>query len=257
MIEYNTDLFEVDTIRRLCGHYGTLLDEITRDPDQSISALPILPHSERQQLLVDWNSTAVAHPEKDLCLHQMIAAQARQSPDQVALIFEGQQFTYGELDRRSNQLAHHLQSLGVGPEVLVGLCVERSLEMVVGLLGILKAGGAYVPLDPSFPQARLAYMIDDSGMRVLLTHRQLDQSLPVRPPSIVHLDADWEKIARQDTTGAELPAARPENLAYVLYTSGSTGKPKGVEIPHSAVVNFLLFHAARARLHRSRTGCWR
>ncbi len=239
LIEYRTDLFEADTIRRLCGHYGTLLDAITRDPDQIVSALPVLADAERQQLLVDWNNTAVAHPEKDLCLQQMIAEKARQNPDQVALIFEEQQFSYAELDRRSNQLAHHLRSLGVGPEVLVGLCVERSLEMVVGLLGILKAGGAYVPLDPSFPQARLAYMIADSGMRVLVTHRQLDQRLAVRPPSILHLDSDWEAIARQDTTDAGLPPAQPENLAYVLYTSGSTGKPKGVAIPHAAVVNLL------------------
>ena len=187
MIEYRTDLFEADTIRRLCGHYGILLEAISRDPEQIVSALPILADAERQQLLVEWNDTAVAQaePKNDLCLPQMIAEQARKNPDQVALIFEEQQLSYGELNQRANQLAQHLQSLGVGPEVLVGLCVERSLEMVVGLLGILKAGGAYVPLDPSFPQGRLAYMIADSGMRVLITHRQLEQSLPVRPASIV------------------------------------------------------------------------
>ena len=243
LIEYRTDLFEADTIRRLCGHYGTLLDAITRDPDQIVSALPILADAERQQLLVDWNNTAVAQSQKDLCLHPMIAEQARKNPDQVALICQGQQeeqrLSYGELERRSNQLAHQLRSLGVGPEVLVGLCVERSLEMVVGLLGILKAGGAYVPLDPSFPEARLAYMIADSGMGVLVTHRRLEQKLPVLPSSILHLDADWETIARQDTTNSKLPETRGENLAYVLYTSGSTGKPKGVAIPHAAVVNFL------------------
>ena len=241
MIEYRTDLFEADTIRRLCGHYGILLEAISRDPEQIVSALPILADAERQQLLVEWNDTAVAQaePKNDLCLPQMIAEQARKNPDQVALIFEEQQLSYGELNQRANQLAQHLQSLGVGPEVLVGLCVERSLEMVVGLLGILKAGGAYVPLDPSFPQGRLAYMIADSGMRVLITHRQLEQSLPVRPASIVRLDADWETIARQDTTNSKWPETRPENLAYVLYTSGSTGKPKGVAIPHGAVVNFL------------------
>ena len=247
LIEYRTDLFEAGTIRRLCRHYGTLLDAISRDPDQTVSTLPMLAEGERQQLLVEWNNTAVAQPENDLCLPQLIAEQARKNPDQVALIFQEQQqeqhkeqqLSYGELNRRANQLAHHLQSLGVGPEVLVGLCVERSLEMVVGLLGILKAGGAYVPLDPSFPQARLAYMIADSGMRVLVTHRQLDQSLPERPASIVHLDSDWERIAGQDTTHTKLPETRPKDLAYVLYTSGSTGKPKGVAIPHSAVVNFL------------------
>ena len=246
MIEYRTDLFEADTIRRLCGHYGILLEAISRDPEQIVSALPILADAERQQLLVEWNDTAVAQaePKNDLCLPQMIAEQARKNPDQVALIFEEQQLSYGELNQRANQLAQHLQSLGVGPEVLVGLCVERSLEMVVGLLGILKAGGAYVPLDPSFPQGRLAYMIADSGMRVLITHRQLEQSLPVRPASIVRLDADWETIARQDTTNSKWPETRPENLAYVLYTSGSTGKPKGVAIPHGAVAIFLLLQAA-------------
>src|SRR5271157_4037856 len=239
LIEYRSDLFEADTIRRLCGHYGTLLEAITQDPEQHVSALPILPASEREQLLEEWNDTAVAPAEPGLCLPEMIAAQARQNPDQVALICEAQQFSYGELERRSNQLAHQLRALGVGPEVLVGLCVERSLDMVVGLLGILKAGGAYVPLDPSFPQARLAYMIADSGMRVLVTHRQLEEKLPVRPASILHLDADWDTIAQQDTTAAELPPAQPENLAYVLYTSGSTGKPKGVEIAHAALANFL------------------
>jgi surfactin family lipopeptide synthetase A len=237
--EYNTDLFNGNRIERMLGHLQILLEGMVANPDQHLSELPLLTPEEVQQLLVAWNNTAVEQPAKNLCLHQMIAKQAWQNPDQVALIFEEQRLSYRELNQRGNQLAHQLRSLGVGPDVLVGLCVERSVEMVVGLLGILKAGGAYVPLDPAFPQARLAYMIADSGMRVLVTHRELDQKLPALPPSILHLDADWDTIERQDTTDAGLPLAQPENLAYVLYTSGSTGKPKGVAVPHAALVNFL------------------
>ncbi len=237
LCEYNTDLFNRDRIERMLGHLEILLEGVVADPDRRLSELPLLTTEERREL-VERNDTRVARPE-NTPLHTLFEAQVERTSGAVALEYGGNQLSYVELDRRANQLAHHLQSLGVGPEVLVGLCMERSLEMVVGLLGILKAGGAYVPLDPSFPQARLAYMIADSGMRVLVTHRQLDQSLPVRPASILHLDADWETITRQDTTNSKLPETRPENLAYVLYTSGSTGKPKGVAIPHAAVVNFL------------------
>ena len=235
--EYNTDLFNRNRIERMLGHFEILIGGIVADPDRCLSELPLLTAEERREL-IERNDTRVARPE-NTPLHTLFEAQVERTPGAVALEYEGNQLTYVELDRRANQLAHYLQSLGVGPEVLVGLCVERSLEMVAGLLGILKAGGAYVPLDPSFPRGRLGYMIADSSMRVLVTHRQLDQNLPVRPPSIVHLDADWETIARQDITTSKLPETRPENLAYVLYTSGSTGKPKGVAIPHAAVVNFL------------------
>ncbi len=240
LIEYSTDLFEAKTIRRMCGHYGTLLEAISRDPDQSISRLPMLTDAERQQLLVDWNDTAVAFPLKDHCLHQLIEDQARRTPYQIALVFEQQTLTYRELIRRADRLAHYLRGLGVGPDVLVGLFVERSLEMVVALLGILKAGGAYVPLDPSFPPDRLSYMVEDSRMQVLVTHRDLDQTLPVRPPSVVHLDSDWEEIEKHSIDQLTTSVPNPGNLAYVLYTSGSTGKPKGVAISHSAIVNFLL-----------------
>ena len=239
LIEYSTDLFEPQTIRRMGQHYGTLLEAIARDPDRRVSALPVLTGTERQQLLVDWNHTEVAFPGKDLCLHQSIEEQAKRTPHQVALVFERQKLTYRELDRRANQLARHLRALGVGPDVLVGLSLERSLEMVVAILGVLKAGGAYVPLDPSFPQNRLAYMVEDSRMSVLLTHRGLEKNLPVRPSAIVQLGSDWSEIARQSPTPPQSGDTGPHNLAYVLYTSGSTGKPKGVEIPHSAIVNFL------------------
>ncbi len=239
LIEYSTDLFEPSTIRRMCQHYGTLLEAIAQDPDRGVSGLPVFTEAERQQLLVDWNRTRVVFPGKDLCLHQLLEQQASRTPDQVALVFEREKLTYRELDRRANQLARHLRALGVGPDVLVGLSLERSLEMVVAILGVLKAGGAYVPLDPSFPQNRLAYMVEDSQMSVLLTHRGLEKKLPVRPSAIVQLDSDWSEIARQSSTPPDLGKVGPHNLAYVLYTSGSTGKPKGVEIPHSAIVNFL------------------
>jgi amino acid adenylation domain-containing protein/FkbM family methyltransferase len=240
LIEYSTDLFEAHTIRQMCKHYGTLLEAIVSSPDQSVSKLPVLTDAERQQLLGTWNNTAVEYPGRHLCLHQLIEQQAGRTPDQAALVFEQESLTYDELNRRANQLARHLRRLGVGPDVLVGLSIERSLDMVVGILGVLKAGGAYVPLDPSFPQNRLAYMVEDSQMKVLLTHRGIEQKLLVRPPVVVHLDSDWNAIAKQSAAAADLPSISQQSLAYVLYTSGSTGKPKGVEIPHSAIVNFLL-----------------
>ncbi len=239
LIEYSTDLFEVDTIRRMSGHYGTILDAIARNPDQNVNALPILTSAERQKLVADWNNTTVDFPGKALCLDRWIEKQAARTPNDVALICGQQKLTYGELDCRANQLARHLRGLGVGPDVLVGLCVDRSLEMVVAILGVLKAGGAYVPLDPSFPQNRLTYMVQDSQMSVLLTHRGLQGKLPVLPSIVIHLDSDWDEVSKQSSAPLESSAIGPQNLAYVLYTSGSTGKPKGVAIPHSAIVNFL------------------
>ena len=240
LIEYSTDLFEPETIRRLCGYYGTLLHAIARDPDQSISTLPMLGGQERRELLEDRNQTAIVYPQRDRCLHHLVEDQADQTPEREALIFERQRMTYGELNRRANQLAHYLRAIGVGHETLVGLFVERSADMVVAMLGVLKAGGAYVPLDPSFPQNRLSYMIEDSGMRVVLTHQNLEQQLPRRTAAVIRLDSDWDQIANCPCVSTELPAGDPADLAYVLYTSGSTGKPKGVEIQHSAFVNFLL-----------------
>ena len=240
LMEYSTDLFESNTIQRMCGHYGTLLEGIVKNPDLRISMLSMLPEDERQQLLVNWNSTEVVYPESSRRLHELIEAQVSKTPDYVALVVDQQKVTYGVLNQRANQLAHHLKRLGVGPDVLVGLCMERSMEMVVGLLGILKAGGAYVPLDPSFPHDRLTYMVEDSGMRVLVTHRDQHEKLPVQTISVVNLDSDWESIATGNDENLKLQEGNSSDLAYVLYTSGSTGKPKGVEIPHSALVNFLL-----------------
>src|SRR5213078_2357105 len=213
---------------------------MVRDSDQRVSMLPLLNDLERRQVLVEWNDTRVADAATDLCLHQLIERQVRQRSNQVGVVWGQEHLTYGELDRRAGRLATQLRGQGVGPDVLVGLLVERSLDMVVALLGILKAGGAYVPLDPAFPAERLAGIVEDSGMSVLVTHRGLDQALSLRAPRVVRLEGDGLAGATPGNadTGASHPA--PHNLAYVLYTSGSTGKPKGVEIPHAAIVNFLL-----------------
>nr|HET6902975.1 amino acid adenylation domain-containing protein [Ktedonobacteraceae bacterium] len=237
-LEYRTDLFEEATIRRLIGHWQTLLEGIVAHPEQPIAALPLLPEAERQQVLVDWNATQSIYPT-ELCIHQVFEAQVELTPEACAVVFDEQEVSYRDLNRRANQLAHHLRQLGVGPEVLVGLCVDRSIEMVVGLLGILKAGGAYVPLDPTFPSERLAFMLEDSQTPVLVTQQHLVSRLPQRGTTIVCLDTDAAGLAQQDERNATT-LTTAENLAYVIYTSGSTGKPKGVQIPHRAVVNFLL-----------------
>ena len=233
--EYNADIFDKATIARMAGHFQTLLEAIVANPQQKVSSLRLLTEQERHQLLVDWNNTTKEYPS-DKCIHQLFEEQVERSPDAEAVLFEDKQLTYRELNQRANCLAHHLRTLGVGPEVLVGICVERSLEMVVGLLGILKAGGAYVPLDPAYPPERLAFMLEDAQVRVLLTQARLVESLPKHQGSIVCLDTDWEIIERQSE---ENPGCSftPENLAYVIYTSGSTGKPKGVLVEHSGVSN--------------------
>jgi amino acid adenylation domain-containing protein len=233
-IEYATDLFEAATVARMAGHLGVLLEGIARAPDAQPWELPMLPDEERRRLLVEWNDTAQSYPA-DLCVHQMVEAQVDRTPGAVAVIFERERVTYAELDRRANRLASRLRELGVGPDALVGLCVDRSVDMVVGVLGILKAGGAYVPLDPTYPQERLAFMAADAGLAVLVTQGDLATLLPESRAEVVRLDG---------TSGDGLDARRsggagPGSLAYMIYTSGSTGKPKGVQIPHRAVVNLL------------------
>ncbi|WP_332961113.1 amino acid adenylation domain-containing protein [Microcoleus sp. AR_TQ3_B6] len=233
--EYNADLFDRATIARMAGHFQTLLEAIVANPQQKVSSLPLLTEQERHQLLVDWNNTTKEYPS-DKCIHQLFEEQVELTPDSEAVLFEDKKLTYRELNQRANCLAHHLRTLGVGPEVLVGICVERSLEMVVGLLGILKAGGAYVPLDPAYPPERLAFMLEDSQVGVLLTQARLVESIPKHQGCIVCLDTDWEIIERQSKENPEC-SFTPENLAYVIYTSGSTGKPKGVLVAHSGVSN--------------------
>ncbi|NEP13292.1 MAG: amino acid adenylation domain-containing protein [Symploca sp. SIO2C1] len=240
LTEYNTDLFDATTIKRMSGHLSTLLEEIVTNPNQTIAELPLLTESERHQLLVEWNNTQADYPQ-DKCIHQLFEEQVARTPDAVAVVFEEEKLTYHELNRQANQLAHYLQTLGVGPEVLVGICVERSLEMVVGLLGILKAGGAYVPLDPDYPTERIAYMLEDSSVPVLLTQSRLLEQLSSSVGKLVLLDSDWDIIASFSQENP-VKGVKAGNLAYVIYTSGSTGKPKGVLIPHSGLVNLVSWH---------------
>ncbi|MFN2513804.1 MAG: amino acid adenylation domain-containing protein [Pyrinomonadaceae bacterium] len=232
---YSTDLFDASTMTRMVSHFHTLLEGIVANPDQHLSALPILTEAERQQLLVEWNDTQADYP-KGQCIHDLFEIQAKHTPDAVAVVFEGEQLTYGELNRRANLLGNHLQKLGVGPEVRVGIMMERSLEMLVGLLGVLKAGGAYVPLDPAYPEERLSFMMNDAEVPVLLTQARLAPSLPPHGAVVIRLDADWAMIAGGSAENP-ISGAEAENLAYVIYTSGSTGEPKGVMIPHRALVS--------------------
>jgi amino acid adenylation domain-containing protein len=244
-LEYNTDLFDNATIARMLGHFQTLLKGIVADPDQRLSDLPLLTEAERHQLLVEWNQTEKDYP-KDKCVHELFDQQVERTPDAVAVIFPSaaggngndEQLTYRELNRRANQLAHYLRKMGVGPAALVGICMKRSLEMVVALLGILKAGGAYVPLDPEYPNERLAFMLEDTRSRVLLTRRDLAGSLPARDAQVICLDTDREIIEQQSAANPESQVA-PENLAYALYTSGSTGTPKAVAMSHRPLCNLL------------------
>jgi amino acid adenylation domain-containing protein len=245
--QYNTDLFDLETIARMAEHFLTLLEAIATNPEQRISELPLLTQTERQQLLFEWNNTTTEYPQ-DKCIHQLFEEQVEKTPDSVAVVFENQQLTYRELNQQANQLAHHLQTLGVRPEVLVGICVERSLEMVVGLLGILKAGGAYVPLDPHYPQERLDYMLADAGVELLLTQQELLSSLSSHTARVVYLDTDWQTIEPQSHENLHA-GVRSDNLAYVIYTSGSTGQPKGVAIEHHSPV--ALCHWAQQTFTRS------
>ena len=236
-IQYSTDLFEADTITRMAGHYATLLTGIASNPEERLSELPLLTEAERSRLLVTWNDTRADYPSES-CAHELFEAQADRTPDAVALAFQAEQLTYRELNRRANQVARYLVDLRVGPDTLVGLCVERSVAMVVGLLGILKAGGAYVPLDPAYPADRLAYILSDSAAPVLLTQTRIAAALPPTSAKTVCLDSEWEAIA-QAADANPLRRATPDDLAYVLYTSGSTGTPKGVMVEHRSLVNYL------------------
>ncbi|QLE40070.1 amino acid adenylation domain-containing protein [Nostoc sp. C052] len=237
VLEYNSDLFDADTIQRMLEQYQTLLESIVDNPEQRISELPLLTQTQ-QQLLREWNQTHREYLNKE-CIHKLFAAQVDLTPYAVAIQQADEQLTYRELSDRANQLAHHLQSLGVKPETLVGICVERSLEMIVGLLGILKAGGAYIPLDPAYPQERLTDILEDTQLSILLTQERFQDRLPNYAGKIICLDTDWLEIA-QHSTANPINEVQLHNLAYMIYTSGSTGKPKGVMIEQRSLTNFTL-----------------
>ncbi|MDJ0733380.1 MAG: amino acid adenylation domain-containing protein [Nostocaceae cyanobacterium] len=240
--EYNGELFTTGSIERMLGHWQMLLQGIIADPEQDVAILPLLSAAEREQLLVEWNDTQQDYPQ-DRCIHELFEQQVAINPDAVAVVFGDEKLTYGELNQRANQLAHYLIKLGAQPDTLIGISVERSPKMIVGLLGILKAGAAYVPLDPTYPPERLAYMLSSAKAGILLTDSDsqgLVESFAgeVEPLTVVCLDRDWEVIAT-NSQGNPTSRSRPENLAYTIYTSGSTGKPKGVQLAHRGVVNFL------------------
>ncbi|MGE0127962.1 MAG: amino acid adenylation domain-containing protein [Blastocatellales bacterium] len=261
-LEYNTDLFEAATINRIAGHFQTLLESVTANPKARVSALPLMTEPETKRLLVEWNQTAREFPGEQT-LPALFEAQVERTPEAVAVIFEDAQLSYRELNKQANRLAHHLRRLGVVPESLVGICMDRSLEMLVGILGVLKAGGAYVPMDPAYPLERLIYMLEDSGAAVLLTQQQLVEAVSaIHNPrcqviclNAIENDDGVEESPRSDefirhvtnkfvTTWSEEnldSSVTAETAAYVIYTSGSTGQPKGVVIPHSAICNHMLW----------------
>ena len=232
---YNTDLFDAATIERMTAHFETLLEGIVDNPQQPIAQLPLLTTDERQ-LLAEWNNTDTEYSQK--CIYQLFEAQVEHTPDAVAVVFEDKQLSYRELNNRANQLAHYLRKLGVKADVVVGLCIERSLNMVVGLLAILKAGGAYLPLDPTYPEERLHFMLQDTAAPVLLTSKNLVTRLPEYNTQVVCLDESWEAIAGESQENL-VPEVNLANLGYVIYTSGSTGKPKGVKMTQLALCNLI------------------
>jgi amino acid adenylation domain-containing protein len=221
----------------MVGHFQTLIEEVVADPDRCIGEIPLLRDNERSEMMVMGSGPRRAYPDNQ-CIQQLFAQQVDQRPQAVAVVFENERVSYRELDTRANQLAHHLQRQGVGPDVRVGLCLDRSVEMIVAVLGIFKAGGAYVPLDPNYPQERLAFMVKDADLRVILTQKKFQERLSQSGVKCLRIDADWPIIAAEE---ASTPAseARADSLAYVIFTSGSTGRPKGVEVEHRQVLNYV------------------
>ena len=244
--DYNSDLYDAETIGRIQQHYVTILSAVCADPNQNIASIPLLSSSERQKLLVDWNRTEETFP--DICFHRQFEAQARATPERLAVIAGGHSLTYGELEERANRIANHLKSRGAGPENLVALCLERSADLVAAILAVAKAGAAYVPLDPSYPAARIANIFEDAKPLVTLTTQSLLSLLPAAGEhgtfDVVCLDkldepGDFQTVLTAQEAVSVSRIVRPDNLAYVIFTSGSTGRPKGVQITHRALVNFL------------------
>ncbi|MFB3786195.1 MAG: MupA/Atu3671 family FMN-dependent luciferase-like monooxygenase [bacterium] len=249
---YDPRIIDTSSLNEMQRQFDIFLRGLSMNPDQPIARLPILSEDESRRILIDWNATQAEYPRED-CIHDQFEAQVKRTPDAPAVAYQNQEWTYRELNRRANQVAHYLRKQGVGPDILVGVHMERSLEMMAGLFGILKAGGAYVPLDPDFPRERLAFMVQDTRVPVLLTTSRLAGNLPADKAQIVCLDTDWETIARESPEN-ERVAVRPEHLAYVIYTSGSTGNPKGVMLEHRNVINF--FTGMDERLAHDNPGVW-
>ncbi len=250
-VEYNTDLFDASRIARLLDHYQALLQSIVEAPEQPVSKLSMLT-GEEYALQLGWATAGATH-EAHACLHELFEAQVERTPHAIALVFEDIRLTYDQLNRRANQLAHYLGALGVSPDTLVGIYMERSVELVVGLLGILKAGGAYVPLDPFYPAQRVALILEDSRTNVILTQQELRDKLPPHDARVLCLDAASESINSQSEQNPSTEV-RPANLAYVIYTSGSTGKPKGTLITHANVTR--LFDATQAWFNFNESHVW-
>ncbi|HET8845619.1 MAG TPA: amino acid adenylation domain-containing protein, partial [Ktedonobacteraceae bacterium] len=240
VLDYNTDLFEATTIQRLLLHWQTLLEGIVARPDRLLWQLPLLSQAEQDQVLRSWNATRVDYPA-DLCVHQLVELQVQRSLDTIALVAGEHHLSYEHLNRRANQVAHTLQVRGVGPESVVGICMERSLEMVIGLLAILKAGGAYLPLDPSYPDDRLISIMHDAHIHLLLTRSHLLPRFCGERVEALCLDSEWESKFAREKTHNVATTIQMEHLAYVIYTSGSTGKPKGAMNTHSGICNRLLW----------------
>jgi len=245
-LAYKADLFDDATIGRMAGHFCIILERMVANPRQRLWSFPLLTDVQEHQLLVEWNRPQVDH-KTDPCVFEYIEMQVKRTPDATAVVYEGHQLSYLELNRRANQLAHYLIGIRVGPDVRVALCLQRGLEMVIGLLGALKAGGAYVPLDPSYPAQRLAYILEDSQAQIILSQQCLAETLPQDNAQVVYVDRDWKRIAQgpEDNPGIEV---KPENLAYVIYTSGSTGNPKGVAVEQGGLVNLITAMARRPGL---------
>ena len=249
-IDYATDLFEPETIERFGGHFKVLLQAILENPDQPLHTYPLLTPQEKHQLLIEWNDTQASYEEKRI--HELFEEQVAKNPHNIALVYEDQSLTYQHLNDKANQLAHHLQSLGVGPDVLVAIAVERSLEMVVGLLSILKAGGAYVPLDPDYPEERLQFMLEDTRASVLMTQSGLKPLFQGYKGCVVTLDEDQPTFMECPKTNLSVCIA-PHHLAYVIYTSGSTGRPKGVMVGHESLTDYIKYAQKTYPLSKGRT----
>jgi amino acid adenylation domain-containing protein len=248
-LKYNTDLFDATTIDQMAGHFQRLVEGLVHDPACPIDNLPLLGAAERQQIMLTWNATETPYP-LDRCLHEFIEDQVARTPDAPVLIFEETCVSYAELNRHANQLAHHLRRTGVGPETMVGVCMERSYEMVISLLAVLKAGGAYVPFDPTYPRDHLAFMVADSQVPVLLTQEKLRPHLPTSTAQVIAVDTAWPQIAQESSANPPV-CTGPHNAAYMIYTSGSTGRPKGAINEHRGIVNRLLWMQDAYRLDAS------